>query len=565
MRARGPAIAALLVVLVAGALRFEALVTRYWQAQDAPAWALRARDVVATLHPRFGFVRETNPYTGDPFAYMGHARAMRGFYDAHVREPLFVAAARLGIRLAGGRDIGLNFTSAFFGTLLVAATFLLGARTGSPWVGVAAAGLLAVERRAISLSVEGWRDDTHAALAMLAAWALLGLLRRPSRGTAWLAGGLGAAACLTRLTSLAFLAPAWAFIALWGDGERGARLRAVGLCAVATLVAVAPYMLNCLVAFGDPLYAINYHAADFSRRAGLSRGSPTDVGAFLASLQGPLERLDTLWLGLTSVPFGSKWSGFRSWSAALGPVLAVASAAGLARWTLRKDGRFLLLLYVGLVLPYAMIWRIPGGNNWRYTLPIYPLYLVAAAVAVARVAELLRLRAPGLALGEGLQVAAVGASGLLLANGLQYGSVAEDVARGRGALVEAGPRDGLFFTQGWSWPERAGNVRLRRSHGDAAVVLLPLPPGTAAAVRFRMSVRGPSGRVAVVLNGSPLAILDVESGARMGDYRVEVPAPVPGQGRSRFELAAAPGASLGLWYVRVEGAAPVLEPEAGDP
>lgn len=557
MRARGPALAALLVVLAAGALRFEALVTRYWQAQGAPPWALSARDGIARLHPRLGFVKELHPYTGDPFAYLGYARAMHGFYDAHVREPLYVAAARVGIAAAGGRDIGLNLTSAFFGSLLVAATFLLGARAGRPWEGVAAAAFLALERRAISLSVEGWRDDTHAAFAMLAAWALLGLLRRPERGPALVAGLLGAAACLTRLTSLAFLAPAWLFIALWGDGARKARLGAVTLCAAMTLFAIAPYMLNCLVAFGDPLYAINYHAADFSRRAGLSRGGPTDVGALLASLEGPFERLDTLWLGLTSVPFAGKWTGFRSWAPWLGPMLSVASALGLASWALRRDGRFLLLLLAGLVLPYAMIWKIPGGNSWRYTLPVYPLYLVAACALLGRVVAFVRRRDLAGLGREALQIAAVGAAGLLLANVLHYASVAEDVGRGRGAIVMAGPRDGFFLTEGWSTTTRQGNIPLRHSRRATGVVTLPLPAGPDTALRLRLSALGP---VAVRLDGQSLGTLTVAPGPQIGDYRVALPARRQA-GRGRLELEAAPGQSIALWYVRVEGAAASPEPE----
>jgi hypothetical protein len=51
---------------------------------------------------------------------------------------------------------------------------------------------------------------------------------------------LGAAAWLTRLTALVFLLPAWAFIALWGQGRRQQRLQALGLCAGVTLALIAP-------------------------------------------------------------------------------------------------------------------------------------------------------------------------------------------------------------------------------------------------------------------------------------------------------------------------------------
>lgn len=555
-----PALAAILVVALGGALRFEALVTRYWEPQGAPSWALHARDRFASLHPgSFAFTAQAKPYEGDPFAYLRFARATRGFYDAHVREPLFLAAARLGLRLSGGQEIGLNFASAFFGTVLVGATLLLGARAASPWIGVAAAALLAIDRHAVGLSVEGWRDDTYASLAILTAWALLGLLREGARQRALLAGTLCAAACLTRLTALAFLLPAWAFIALWGQGGRQPRLRALGLCAGVTFVLVAPYLVNCAVAFGDPFYAVNYHAANFSQRAGLSEGGPTGVAAFLASLQGPFERLDTLWLGLTSVPFASKWTGFRNWSPSLGPALAWTAAMGLLSWTLRTEGRFLLVLLGGLLLPYAMIWEIPGGHNWRYTLPAYPLYLIAACAVCGRIAQLVVRRSLTSLGKEALQIAGIAAAGLLLANVFQYARVVEDVRRGRGARIEAGPRDGLILTDGWSWPEREGNIRLRHAQRGAGLITLPLPGGMDLAVRLRLYVRGRSGRVAVDLDGAPLATLDAPEGLQIGDYRLVLPSARLTGHRARLRLEAAPGETIFLWYLRLEGLSPAAE------
>jgi hypothetical protein len=408
----------------------------------------------------------------------------------------------------------------------------------------------------VALSVEGWRDDTYATFAILTAWALLGLLRGPSRQRALLAGALGAAACLTRLTSLVFLLPAWAFIALWGQGRRQQRLRALGLCAGVTLVLVAPYLVNCVVAFGDPFYAVNYHAGDFSQRAGLSLGGPTGVAAFLASLQGPFERFDTLWLGLTSVPFASKWTGFRNWSPFLGPALAWTALVGLSSWTLRTEGRFFLVLLGGLLLPYAMLWEIPGGNNWRYTLPVYPFYLIGACAVCGRIASLAAHRSFASLGKEAFQIGGVAAAGLLLANLLQYARVAEAVRRGRGALVEAGPRDGLILTDGWSWPERGGNIRLRHTQREAGLITLPLPGGTDLAARLRLYARGPSGRVAVYLDGVPLATLDAPERPQIGNYRLVLPGSRLTGHRARLRLEAAPGETIFLWYLHLEGLAP---------
>jgi 4-amino-4-deoxy-L-arabinose transferase-like glycosyltransferase len=556
MKSRAPVAAALLVLALAGALRFEALVDRYWKLQGAPGWALAVRDAVSRLHPAaFAFRPDDRPYEGDPFAYLRYAREMRGFYDAHVREPLFVASARVGIALAGGGDIGLNLVSAAYGTLLVGATLLLGSRLAGSWAGVVAAGLLAIDRRVVGLSVEGWRDDAFAALAALCAWAILGLFRQPSRKRAILVGVLGAAAGLTRLTSLTFLFPAWALVAVVGNGARAARWRTAALAMCVTLLLMAPYLLACAVEFSDPLYAVNYHAADFSRRAGLSPGEPTGVGHFLMALQGPMERLDTLWLGLTSVPFSSKWAGFRTWSLGLGPVLALLSLFGLLRWAFQAEGRLLLVVMSGLLLPYALIWPIPGGNNWRYTLPVYPFYLIAASALLSGLtAEFTGTPSLRRSLAPTLKALGLGAACLLLANALAYARVAEDLRRGRSTLVSVGSRDGLLLTDGWSWPERQGNVLVRRAH-QAGTLTLPLPAGDAVSVALRVYAEGPHGLVVIHLNDSRLETFEAPRGPRMVEHRLVIDPGLRGR-RVRLQLEAAPGADLFFWYARLERASP---------
>jgi len=558
--------AAVLVVGLGGALRFETLVTRYWEPQGAPSWALHLRDVLTTLHPRsFTFAAQAKPYEGDPFSYLRFAREDHGFYDAHVREPLFLAAARLGLRASGGQDIGLNFASAFFGTVLVAATFLLGARAASPWVGIAAATLLAIERHAVGLSVEGWRDDTFASFAVLSAWALLGLLRRPSASRAVLVGVLGAASCLTRLTSLAFLLPAWGFIVLRGHGEARARRRAVLISVAVSLAFVVPYLMACAIAFGDPLYAINYHTGFYRSRAGLDGSGAMGWTDFLRLGRGPFELLDTMLLGLTSVPFSDKWIGFRNWSPALGPSLAWASVVGLLLWASEAEGLFLLLLLTGLLLPYSATWGIPGGNEWRFTLPAYPLYLVAAASVFERAARWLKLGGTAWierfwqACRRALVTIALGAAALTFANLVHFGRIAEDTQRGGSALIEVGARDGLFFTDGWAWPERRGNFSIRRTRAGYGLVELPLPADRDVALTLRLDVRGATGRLDVSLNGAPLATLTAREGARVGAYPLRLPAERLVRGRNRIELRAAPGEQVSLWYVQVETASVVAK------
>jgi len=565
-----PAVAATLVVLYGGALRFEALVTRYWEAQGAPGWALDARDAVASLRPRyFEWEQNKNPYDGDPFGYLRFAREPRGLYDAHVREPVFVLAAKLGLWLSGGQDIGLNFASAGFGTLLLAATFLLGARVASPWAGVAAATALAIEQHAVRLSVEGWRDDAFAALATLGVWAVVGLWRAPTRREAVLCGVFGAAACLTRITGLSLLVPGWACIVLFGRGDIRARLRAVFLSMGVFALLVGPYLTTCAIAFGDPLVSVNYHTGFYRGRVGLDARASMGWSEFLLYGRGPLELLDTMRAGLTSVPFGNKWEGFDPWSFRLGPVLAVAAVAGLLAWLTGAEGVLLLVLLGGVVMPFSTTWDVLGGNEWRFTLAAYPLYLVAGCGLLAATADLAaaprRWRASWpLVARRAALAAALGLGALGLANGLRYERVAEDLQSGKASRIEAGPLDALFLTRGWSWPASNGNMWLRRSRGRLATIELPLAANGDRAVDLRLDARPPSASTTVFLNGTRLAELTGSGDPeRLGLHRVVLPAALIRPGRNRIDLQAGPAETILFWYLRVDGTDPSRGPGNG--
>jgi hypothetical protein len=44
-------------------------------------------------------------------------------------------------------------------------------------------------------------------------------------------------------------------------------------------------------------------------------------------------------------------------------------------------------MLLGTLLPYAFTWSIPGGGEWRFTLPAYPFHLIAAALALVLTAR----------------------------------------------------------------------------------------------------------------------------------------------------------------------------------
>jgi hypothetical protein len=396
---------AVLIVIAAAALRFEAICVMYGPF-DRPTWLFemeahtRAR-IAALRHVNFYHGKVEHPYAGgDPINYLRFARGMTSFYAAHVREPVFVATTRLWLPLVDHQDVAVSFASAMFSSLAVWAAYLLGSLAYSRWIGLLAASALAIEHDVIGWAAEGWRDDAMMFVFVMSCCAFLRCVRAPTVANAILAGVIAGIACLTRITALSFLLPAIAYLALStrraeARAEVRAGWRAAAIILALMTVVVAPYMINCAIAFGDPFYAINSHTTFYRARAHQAFDQPMSVGAYLGSqlLGDPLGILWTFTQGVTTVPFTNKWIGFEYWLSGLGRVLSWLSVAGLLMFLADRTGRFLLLLLALSVVPYAFTWHIDGGGEWRFTMLAYPIYLVAAALAIERLVRI-ALRVP---------------------------------------------------------------------------------------------------------------------------------------------------------------------------
>jgi hypothetical protein len=375
------------VVLYGGALRFEALVGRY--AWEGPGWAVDAARAIERAHPGAPRWQPSEEISGgDPFHYVGRARAMRWFYEADVREPLFPALTRLMLGPTGGRVLSVHLASAVGSALVVLATYLLGAAAFSRVAGLVAALLFAAERDALWWSVEGFRDDTFALFVVLGAWALVRLRQRPTTARAVLAGVLLGAACLTRITAFSFAVPALLWLLIGRGEEARPRRRGVGIAAASLLAVVGPFLLTCTLAYGDPFYSVNYHTKFYRSRSGLEFQQAMGWLDYLRAGSPLAQQAETGLRGLTTYPFQNKWRGFEPLGARVAALLPLLSLAGLVLYALRPAGRLLLLVLVTSLLPYAFTWRIPGGAEWRFTMHAYPFYLVAAALALVTGASL---------------------------------------------------------------------------------------------------------------------------------------------------------------------------------
>ena len=590
-----PLVLALLITLYGGLLRLDALVGKYGTL-DQPGWArVLTHDIApigAALRPStVDWKPEARPYVGgDPINYLRFAREMQGFYDAHVREPVFLALTRLWLWAVADHDIGVSFASWTGSTLVVFAAYLLGSALLSRVAGLLAALLVAVEQELVTWAPDGWRDDTFTATVAFAAWALIRLYQRPSTRNALLAGGICGIACLTRVTALSFVVPGILWLIAAGtphstisDSYPTRRQRAgyaaiaLGMCAVV----LGPYLINCAIATGDPLFAINYHTSFYLHAEGRAAAEPISAAEYVGNKfrHRPLATLDTVFEGVFVQPFVEKWRGFNPWVGGGGAILQSVSLLGLAACACFNVGRLLLVLLVTSLVPYMVTWNLPGGSEWRFTMHAYPFYLVAltyAAVGAFPAARWVRAhyrtfrRADAVRFaGHAAVIAAVAALGTFAYLFMPWFVVREAIAKGESTSIQVGHRDRAFYRSGWSPPHKDGLVV--RFSSDRSVVHIPLAPGRNYDIVLRMDPVDPSvqQRVSVLFNGHFVGRPHLlwEPG-RVGTYRVPVRADMvrpsneltiipedlvsASSAGPRFDwMDPAERVGIRLWYVRV--------------
>lgn len=587
-----PLVLALLITAFAGLLRLDAFVGKYGTL-DHPAWArVLTHDVAplgAHLRPSFiAWTREARPYVGgDPINYLQYGREMRSFYQAHVREPIFLAVTRGFLALLDDQDVAVSFASAAGSILAVLGIYLLGAELVSPIAGLAAALVLAGDFDVITWAPDGWRDDTFMAAVVFAAWAFLRFRRSATGRNAVLLGVTAAVVCLTRITALSFVLPALAWLVIIDcrgcpPAERRARAKmAAGALMVMTLL-VAPYLISCWIATGDPLFAINYHTGYYRYGEGLPSEKPMSAAAYVGGkfAARPFAAFDTGAVGIFVQPFVTKWFGLEPWLTGLGSVLSWCAVLGLVLLPFSAAGRLLLVVLLTALLPYAFTWNIAGGGQWRFTMHVYPLYIVAAFYGIARVAQAVRDFRGRRSLGQVVPwrpAVAVIALAVLAVGGyfaLPWFVVREAIAAGEDVSVDTGDRDLAFFGRGWSRPHRDG-VLVRVSLADRAVVRFPLPEQRAYDVVLRLDpvAANVQRRVTLLLNRQLLgSVILGWNPERVGAYRLKLPAHQVRAGINeltivpetlvtaaaagpRFEwLGAQQRLGVRLWYLRVLGA-----------
>lgn len=546
LRKPGSAVLLAFVVLLGLVLRMDALFESYgpydrppWLAATQPAFQRAASAVTSA---RWRWRHFDDPYGGgDAHNYLRFAREMRHFYQAHVREPMFVAATRLSLKATGDTDVAVSLVSITFSVLTLVATFLLGRQIASPAVGLAAATALAIDRTVIEWSIEGWRDDMFACFVILFTWAWIRMAERPSYRRAMLAGVIGAGACLTRISTITCIGPAW----LWfvaGRTKNIDDLRPFAVSVGVTLALIAPFVINCAIQMGDPLYAVNYHTRFYLEREQNVDRTPRSAVRYTQEKfdSFPVAYADIALRGLTVYPFTNKWVGLNPWYRRLGEILSWLALAGMFGWLWDRTGRFLLLMLFTALIPFSVTWTVPGGAEWRLTLFAYPFYLLAAFWVLHRLAQAVQhLRQDGfvvprwrLVRARAFQMASLLA--LLVAGGVAWALFApyfiarESLLAGKPTAIMAGERERWLFREGWTGPVTTVNVVARFTTQPLATIRIPLPEVRAYDAVFRMDTLNyrdaPKQRVQIALNGTDVGTFELTwNRALVGEYRARLP------------------------------------------
>jgi hypothetical protein len=543
-RSIGWALAAAAIVGYAALLRFDAVVRKY-EIVAGPPWLESAErvvaDVAAAVRPSAFVWEPAGERRGDPKSYLKIARARQSFYEAGAREPLFLATIQAFLWLTNDQDVAVNLASMTYSVLLVLATCLLGEAACSPAVGLAAGLLLAVEVTTIGQGASGWRDDSFAFFTVATAYALVRLRSRPKIGWACAAAVFSAGACLVRLSALSFAVPAFVGTAIDDRETRWRRLPYVIAAAVVAAALVAPFMVRNAMVFGDPFYSVDFATEFYRGKAEVPVEQPLAAGGDLAAklFSRPLETLDVLVPGFFAYPFRNKWQGLEYISPTLVEMLIAAAIVGLVLFLRSAEGRLMLIVLFGALVPFAAIWQTRTGAQWRFTLFAYPFYLIAAcetfraAGSLARTA--LRRRSRGAVSLRWTRLAAIAAVGVVvtvaarwLPSVWRYLVVREAAANEDAYSIVPGHGDRLFFTRGWYPPASVGAAVGRYSRGASASVWVPIFAEGPFRLAFRMQAcapeEAPARDVHVVVDGTEAGVLRVVwDDERARDYVVELP------------------------------------------
>ncbi len=375
-----PRVAAALLVLYGGLIRFEAFLAHSDLASRNER-AERIHEALLPWLPSYGVFNSENapedPYRADVRSYLDRAEAMgrEGFYAPSFREPFYVLLVSLFVAAAGG-EIGILIESFFFSTLTLALFYFVSAKLHGRYWALALLPPVVLHHWLVLDAPTGYRESAYSffLLAFVAAMAL----DRTRRYSGILSGSLGALLCLIRLSALSITLPL-AAIPLF-QLPRNERFRYAAGFGLSFLVLVGPFLYSNFRAHGDPFYSVSFHTEFWLRAEGLDQGQgPVSLSRYLTDFERAGSLLSGTLLGLTLLPLRTFWNGLDHFPLLAVPTLGLG-VLGLAR------GRNLYLTagYFGHLISFAYIQNFPSGEMPRFVMPAYYLLVLAIPYAVPK-------------------------------------------------------------------------------------------------------------------------------------------------------------------------------------
>src|SRR5262245_51383517 len=280
--------------------------------------------------------------------------------------PGFSVLLTPGVWLSGGLEGSGIWTVTACALVGVAALWAIGMTTGGPASAIAAALLLALSPLHVRWSRAVMPDVPMTTITTILVLGAILAVRRPAPPRAWLALGLGVGlSALLRTTGLV-LVPALALAALAPrDGGRPCAMRLLAL-GVGVLVGLLPTIAYGIARFGAPLasgydYWVPDHFFAWSHVAGRPVGGGTEANLLFYARQL------------------SGWGWLYPWT------VAVLAIEGIALGCRRPGPARLLVASTLLIAASLLAVHLPFFWQWdRFLLPVLPLVLAVAALAVGR-------------------------------------------------------------------------------------------------------------------------------------------------------------------------------------
>jgi hypothetical protein len=331
------------------------------------------------------------PLEVDAISYRDLAVGMRGLFDTHYREPVFIWVVKVFSIVFPSGDLSLRLCTFSLSVLMILVLYFVGKKLFTPFVGLLAALFFATNTFMIESSARGLRGE----IFMLTIVALIAcLFRKSERFEIKDAIMLGVVAGLNNLNNLSFLSITVPLIVIVGAIRRWKAtllLLSLGI----SLVVLLPHLIQNKREFGDYFYTTNIHARyyrnlEFGGKPGFPSvdeikqnsyaGTPLTTFAYFFGLHTFKDVLETSWNGFRNLYLTFYPQGYFFGNVAL----SYLYFAGMIMLFLSRKRWFLLGLFFGGYSVTFMAGRFVNFD-WRLVMHVAPLMYLSAAFGVDRI------------------------------------------------------------------------------------------------------------------------------------------------------------------------------------